>query len=70
MDWQPIETIPRDVAVYVWMPNWNGRGPLVRTRWNGYWNNEFLNGSTSPGFDPKWWAPIPEPPLDTPSPSG
>jgi hypothetical protein len=63
MDWQPIETAPRDRPFYVWMPNWNGRGPLVRTGLRyGYWENDLLNGSAPSNFEPKWWTDIPEPP--------
>lgn len=64
MEWRNIESAPTDRPFYVWMPNWCGRGPLVLTgrRW-GYWENELLNGCASPGFDPKWWADIPDPPL-------
>lgn len=64
-DWQPIETAPKDgSAFYVWLPNWNGRGPLVRTAWLfGGWANEFLNGinANPEKFKPTHWMPITPP---------
>jgi hypothetical protein len=64
MEWQPIETAPRDgTIICVWMPHWNGRGPLIRTMWHcGFWWNEFLNGSAPSNFHPEYWANFPEGP--------
>lgn len=63
--WQDISTAPKDgTPIYVWMPGWDGRGPMVRTAWRGYWQNEFLNGSNPnpEGFKPQYWMPIVGPP--------
>lgn len=62
MIWKSIDTVPKDVRVYVWMPGWWAHGPLVPTAWRGYWTNTFDNGSASSNFKPKWWTEIPEGP--------
>ncbi len=64
IDWRPISECPKDgTAFYVWYPVWNGRGPLVRTAWRGYWENEFGNGNAPDNFKPEWWTEIPEGPV-------
>ena len=62
--WQDISTAPKDgTEIYVYCgPAWSGRGPLVRTAWRGYWQNEFLNGGSPSNFVPTHWMPLPSPP--------
>lgn len=66
MNWQPIETMPRDAPCLVYGLDCDGRG--------GYWKSYGLRS-----FDPyenRWtclkvaypshWMPLPEPPDDVP----
>lgn len=67
MKWFPIADAPLNRDIYVWMPAWNGRGPLVLTRKCGgqtafYWGNEYGNGSAPSNFAPEYWAEVPEGP--------
>lgn len=64
-EWKPIESAPKDgTPFYVWMPGWDGHGPLVRTARTTYWHNSFLNGGmpNEEAFKPTHWMPIVAPP--------
>lgn len=63
IEWFGIESCPQDgTPFYVWMPKWNSRGPMVRTKFTSYFWNDLLNGSAPWNFQPKHWTPIPEEP--------
>lgn len=77
IDWQPIETAPKDgSAVLVWPPTW--RGVLSAARWdsdygkkpNPYWRridaHAVMDSRNNP---PTHWAPPPEGPKN-PAPPG
>jgi hypothetical protein len=56
MDWQPIETAPRDgtSVLAVW-----AYGAHEVVRWCGWWD---ANGFTRP--EPTHWLPLPPPPKE------
>lgn len=59
MDWQPIETAPKETPVLIW----NGEWVLIGEQWGdtpwSEWGNEAdaLNGR-----QPTHWMPLPDPP--------
>lgn len=74
LDWQPIESAPRDgTAIMVWPPSrpgtmtcavWaNRRTPFARL-WP-YWQRLDLSGhERSRAIPPTHWAPLPAPPAE------
>lgn len=76
MDWQPIETAPKDGTTVLLFSNKNG------LNWNvvgyGFWEGgeDIISGWISFGFTepagnlglaaPSHWMPLPAPPKDTP----
>ena len=76
MNWQPIETVPRDgSAVDLWLRAylWTADGEkqvavefrVADACWNDEWTNPDGNSLELDGFEPyeySHWMPIPEPP--------
>lgn len=70
MEWQPIETAPKDVPVMIFSTDarWPGviiaicssfvdeRGNLVAVDWGDFWQDGDLD------VEPTHWMPLPEPP--------
>lgn len=66
MEWQPIETAPKDARIRVWA--W---GAERHARWNSdkyakrprpYWDFDGLSVSDSRAHQPQWWLPCAPPP--------
>lgn len=66
MEWQPIETAPKDTALLLWGKYWNDKDvfqrPLI-----GQWNPHSATqrweilGELRFGIRPTHWMPLPEP---------
>jgi len=72
MDWQPIESAPKDDIVLAFCP---GHGAVVVEQWYGRWadkqeicdpkRGDFLSGALSANLtrlEPTHWIAIPKPP--------
>ena len=62
MDWQPIETAPRNgEVVLVYAPNWRGGLIYAASEQYGYWTS---NACVDDHFweEPTHWMPLPDPP--------
>ena len=62
MEWQPIETAPKNVSClvvgesgFVWMASFKNVGPRIGERWQSI-------GLGALPFSPTHWMPIPEAP--------
>lgn len=73
MDWQPIETAPKDgVPVLIFgLPSSIGGTRVAMARWDkkhGLWKFQTHSawGSCVKGF-PTHWMPLPKPPVDAPN---
>lgn len=65
IDWQPIETAPRDERVLLWDGWWVFIGEdvsAVAPEAERCWLDESMD---IPPMDPTHWAPLPNGPLDT-----
>jgi hypothetical protein len=65
MEWQPIETAPKDgTDVLLWVPD----GTYFSLMMTGSYEGEDMgwcdNARGSPGFDPTHWMPLPPPPTE------
>jgi hypothetical protein len=67
MNWQPIETAPKDGRIILgWQGNkgrWQGRG-IHEVRWSndGYIDGWFCIYDEDEQTNPSHWMPLPEPP--------
>jgi hypothetical protein len=69
MDWQPIETAPKDREIFLWYPARDDGSPAGFSQ--GRWCDAVINGEVK-GFawmdaayvnhHPTHWMPLPEPP--------
>ncbi len=71
MEWQPIETAPRDgTNILVWWPS-EMHCPVTAHYSTGKWTNEpgfawkFTGWGQEKKTEPTHWMPLPEPPKDT-----
>lgn len=61
MQWQPIETAPKDgTRILVWSQEYGGRGPLVLFWMDEHWREPA--NLLSLRVPPTHWMPIPPPP--------
>lgn len=72
--WQPIETAPKDIEIFVWAPDWNKVGRRFIAKWEDnryaskprpYWSycDERIWGTTKVRqCQPTRWMPLPTPP--------
>lgn len=78
MEWQPIETAPRDgTAIFVWATRegWRDNPRMVAARWYHSANSWYVYGCGPTKHSEQWldscnpthWMPLPPPPNHTPS---
>lgn len=65
MEWQPIETAPKDGSAILI----GGIGGVDRARWgweapwiDGWWTDGHRSDAEGPDFTPTHWQPLPAPP--------
>lgn len=67
MEWQPIETAPKDRRVLLWGRYWNGvdkfQHPLIGI-WDPNVGRWIIPGEFRFGVHPSYWMPLPPPPKD------
>lgn len=66
MNWQPIETAPKDGQyVFLWWPYWCDQYPAI-----AWWNHDEWRcpeALTRSGDGPTHWMPLPPPPTQEPA---
>lgn len=63
MNWQPIETAPKDgTIVLLYRRDWAVN--ICAGYWDFEWCDWFSVGAPSPFLSAAYWQPLPEPPKD------
>jgi hypothetical protein len=65
VEWQPIETAPKDgTEVLLWVPDGTYFALMMTGSYEGCAMGWCDNVRGSPGFEPTHWMPLPRPPSD------
>lgn len=68
MEWQPIETAPRDGSGMLFFAKVNGRAFVFTGGYDSHWSGQCWvadNRRVPSDFHPTHWMPLPDPPKGT-----